>query len=349
MATTIQANPSSAAPGCDPVPLLEILFESLVLHQALFAVAELGVADLVADDQKSTEELSSELKVDESSLYRLLRLLVGQSIFVEVSPRVFANNAVSNCLRSLAPVSLRALTRFRGSEFIYRSFGEILHSVRTGEPGRLKAFGMDGWEYLRQNPEAARLFDDAMTDTSSLAAPAIARAYDFSQWESIMDVGGGNGLLLAAILRTHTTMRGVLSDQHHVLERAKQRRFLQGELERRTRLEICDLFRDIPSGCRAYLMKSIIHDWNDEDARRILRNCRKSVPKDGALLLVEFDLPEGSAPARGKFIDVAMLVLTGGRERTVAEYASLLADAGFRLTQTVPTATGFNVIEALPV
>lgn len=163
-----------------------------------------------------------------------------------------------------------------------------------------------------------------------------------------MDVGGGNGVLLAVILRTHPKLRGVLSDQQHVLERARQRGFLAGELERRSTMQACDLFHNIPSGCRAYLMKSVIHDWNDEDAQRILHTCRKAVPNNGALLLVEFDLPEDSAPSRGKFIDVNMMVLTGGKERTVVEYSSLLSAAGFRLTRTAPTSSSFKVIEALP-
>jgi hypothetical protein len=212
----------------------------------------------------------------------------------------------------------------------------------------MKALGMDGWEYLQKNPEMARIFDDAMTDLSALAAPSIAAAYDFSQWESIMDVAGGNGVLLASVLRAHPKLRGVLADQQHVLERAKQRNFLGRDLAARTAMQVCDLFENIPSGCRVYMMKSVIHDWNDEDAKRILRVCRKAVQKDGALLLVEFDLPEDSRASRGKFTDVTMMLVTGGRERTLAEYTSLLSATGFRLTQAVPTSSGFNVIEALP-
>lgn len=194
----------------------------------------------------------------------------------------------------------------------------------------------------------ARLFDDAMTNLSALAAPGVASAYDFAQWERLMDVGGGNGALLAAILRAHPKLRGVLADQHHVLERARQRGFLGGELEARSTMQVCDLFDNIPIGCRAYLMKSVIHDWNDQDSARILRNCRKAVPQNGALLLVEFDLPEDASPSRGKFTDVTMMLVTGGKERTIPEYKSLFSAAGFRLNQVVPTPSGFNVIEALP-
>jgi hypothetical protein len=180
------AFPSSAKPG----PLLRIILESLGLHQCVFAAAELGIADLLAAGPKSIAELATAAKADESSLYRVMRLLTSEGVFAEVGPRVFANNEVSSCLRGDVPGSLRAMTRFRGTDFIYRSFGEILHTVRTGEPGRLKALGMDGWEYLQSHPEMARIFDDAMTDLSSLVAPAVAAAYDFGQWETLMDVGG---------------------------------------------------------------------------------------------------------------------------------------------------------------
>jgi len=309
----------------------------------------LGIADTLGDGTKSVAELAAALQLHEDSLYRVLRVLTPQQIFREVEPRQFANTPASNCLRSDASISLRAMARFRGSDFVYRSFGEVLHTLRTGEPGRAKALGGDGWEYLRANPEAARLFDDAMTSLSSFVAPAIANGYDFAQWESLMDVGGGNGVLLAAILRAHPKLRGVLSDQTHVLERARQRGFLGGELAARSSMEPCDLFQSIPSGCRAYLMKSVIHDWNDDEAHRILTVCRRAVPHNGALLLVEQDLPEDDAPSRGKFIDFTMMLLTGGKERTRREYEELLRGAGFRLTNVVPTKSGFNVIEALPV
>jgi hypothetical protein len=346
---TAQLSADSARSEYNPAPLLGIVLESLNLHQAVFAAAELGIADHLTDQPKSSSELAKELCVMEDPLYRVLRLLASQGIFFETAPQVFANTAVSNCLRSDAPVSLRAMARLRGSDFLYRSFGEILHTLHTGKTGREKALGMDGWEYLRRNAEMARLFDDAMTSLARIAAPAIAAAYDFSQWESLMDVGGGNGVLLAAILRAHSKLHGVLGDQQHVLDRAGQRGFLSGELGNRSSMQRCDLFSNIPLGCRAYLMKSVIHDWNDEDSTRILRNCRKAVPNKGALLLVEFDLPEDGAPSRGKFTDVTMMVVTGGRERTIPEYRSLLSTSGFELTKVTPTASGFNVIEALPV
>jgi hypothetical protein len=174
---------------------------------------------------------------------------------------------------------------FWGTETYYSSFGKILYSIQTGEPARSKLLGMDGWQYLQKNPGVARIFDDAMTDLSALVGPVIAGAYDFGQWGSIMDVGGGNGVLLAAILGAHPGLRGVLADQPDVLERAKARGFLAGELDARSSMLPCDFLREVPSGFRAYVMKHVIHDWDDERAHTILVNCRRAVPADGALLL----------------------------------------------------------------
>ena len=164
-----------------------------------------------------------------------------------------------------------------------------------------------------------------------------------------MDVGGGNGILLSQILRAHPGLRGVLADQEHVLARARERGNLGGELEGRASMEPCNFFEHVPGGCRAYVMKNVIHDWDDEQARTILANCRKAIPDDGVLLLVEFDLLGENIPSNGKFIDIVMLVLTGGRERSVDEYRELLASAGFRLNKVYPTEAQFGVIEAFPV
>jgi SAM-dependent methyltransferase len=207
---------------------------------------------------------------------------------------------------------------------------------------------MDGWEYLRQHPEYARMFDDAMTDMSAIIGPIVAAAYDFGRWGNIMDVGGGNGILLASILKAHPEVRGVLADLPHVLERAQQRGFLSGELQVRSAMQPCDFFREVPSGCRVYVMKNVIHDWDDEHAEEILANCRRAIPADGALLLVEWTLHEGNLYSVGKLFDIAMLVLTGGKERTEEEYRRLLARAGFRLNEVILTPCDLSIIEAVP-
>src|SRR5205814_252575 len=298
---------AQSASSIAPTQLLHAR-EGFLMHQALHAVAKLGVADSLEAGLHSTAELAGALKVNEEALYRILRLLASQGVFEETAPRTFRNTDLSRFLRSGVPGSLRPLFIFWGSEFYYPCFGEILYSIQTGEPSRTKLAGMNGFEYLRNNPELARIFDDAMTAGSQLASPAIAAAYDFGAWESLMDVGGGNGILLSHILRVHPKLRGVLADQAHVLERARQRGFIGEELKARTTMQPCDFFREIPSGCRVYLMKSVIHDWDDEQSCNILINCRKVVPANGALLLVEFALSGENLPSAGKFIDMIMLV-----------------------------------------
>jgi hypothetical protein len=224
-----------------------------------------------------------------------------------------------------------------------------MHSIKTGESSRTMLSGTDGFEHLRRDPEQARIFDDAMTSMSQLDGPAIAAAYDFGAWGNLMDVGGGNGILLSHILRAHPTLRGVLADQEHVLARAREHGYLAGDLAPRTTMEPCNFFKHVPPGCKAYLMKSVIHDWDDDQARIILANCRKAIPADGVLLLAERDLGSENVPSSGKFIDIVMLILTGGRERCTDEYRDLLATTGFRLNRVVPTPSQFAVIEAFPV
>ncbi len=220
--------------------------------------------------------------------------------------------------------------------------------MQTGEPAGAKLFGMSEWEYMRQHPDLASIFDDAMTTFSAMQAPAIAAAYDFGAWESIMDVGGGNGILLSHILKSHQSLRGVLADQPDVLERARKRGFLDSELAARTVMQPCDFFREVPSGCRAYLMKNVIHDWDDGRARDILVNFRTAVPANGVLLLVEWGLSDANLPSKGKLTDLIMLVLTGGKERTIEEYRELLIKGGFRLNKVVPTSAECAIIEAMP-
>ena len=337
----------SATPTATPLQLLDMT-NGLVTHQALYAAAKLGVADLLKDGARTSSDLARQLNVNESALYRILRLLASQSVFEETSPRTFANNGLSHFLCTGVPGSVRSILIFKGSEFLFGPFAEILYSIETGLPARAKLFGMEAFEYLKTDPETARLFDDAMTGMSALVGPVVAAAYDFGKWESLMDVGGGNGNLLAAILQAHTELRGVLADLPDTIQRARDRGFLGGELASRSAMQPCDFFDEVPPGCRAYVMKHVIHDWDDERAHNILANCRRAVPKNGALLLVEWALTEGNAPSAGKFADVVMMLMTGGKERTGEEYRQLLGQAGFCLNQVISTVSGLNVIEALP-
>ena len=330
-----------------PLQLLGMT-NGLVIHQALYSAAKLGVADLLQDGPQASSDLARNLKVNEAALYRILRLLASQGVFEEKSPRTFANTELSHFLCTGVPGSVRSILIFRGSEFLFGPFTKILYSIETGLAARAKIYSMEAFDYLKTHPETARIFDDAMTGMSALVGPGIASAYDFGRWGSLMDVGGGNGILLAAILKAHPGLCGVLADLPHAIERARDCGFLDGELASRSAMHSCDFFREVPAGCRAYLMKHVIHDWDDDRARNILANCRRAVPEDGALLLVEWSLADGNAPSAGKFADIVMLLMTGGKERTVAEYRDLLSQAGFRLNQVISTASDLNIIEALP-
>jgi len=326
--------------------LLEIT-QGVVLHHALCAAATLGVADLLEDRDRPVAELAAVLNVDEDALHRMLRFLAGHGVFVETAPRAFANNDVSTYICSDVPGSMRAMLRYRGSPFYAAPIADMLYSVQTSKPSRHKLLGMGGFEYLRGHPEEARLFDEGMSAVSSLFAPAIASAYDFGQWGTLADVGGGSGILLAAILQAHPSLGGTLMELQHVLQRAREAPFLSGDLSGRVSFVACDFFKDVPPGCRAYLMKSVIHDWDDDTALEILRRCRRAVPGDGALLLVEHSIGEANKPSAGKAADLVMLVGTGGKERTIHEYNVLLATSGFRLNRTIDAA-GVLILESLP-
>jgi hypothetical protein len=339
---------TKSASTATPLHLLRMT-DGLIVHQSLSAAARLGIADLLKDGARSSADLAAKLQVNEDALYRTLRFLAGQGIFHEAAPRIFANSALSEWMRTEVAGSVRSILIYRGSNSYYSSFGDLLYTIETGVPAQEKTYGENGFERLRRNPDQARMFDDAMTDISMLWAPGIAAAYDFGRWGSLMDLGGGNGLLLATIMRAYPALRGVLADQPQVLARARERGFWSPDLSSRVHFEPTDFFQAVPLGCRAYLMKNVIHDWDDDRARRILVNCRQAVPDDGVLLLVEYCLGEENMPTLGKTVDVVMLTMTGGKERTVAEQRELLASAGFYINATVPLSHDVMILEAKPV
>jgi len=336
------------APDASSLHLLRMT-DGLVLHQALFAAAKLGIADLLNEGVRSTSELAARLRVNHDALYRTLRFLAGQGVFHETAPRTFVNSPLSERLRTGVPGSVRSIVMYRGSANYFAPFSNFLHSIETGAPAREKTNGMGVFEHLRRNPGDARMFEDAMTDLSTVWAGSVAHAYDFGRWGSLMDVGGGNGLLLATILKTYPSLRGVLVDQPDVIERGRQREFWSADLTGRVRFEPADFFQGVPSGCRACLMRNVLHDWDDERACRILKNCRRALSEDGVLLLVEYRLGDENTPTLGKTVDILMLTLTGGRERTVREHGELVAGAGFRMEQSILVTDDVMIVEAKPV
>ncbi len=334
--------------GASPPPatLLQMMTGYWV-SQALHVAAKLGIADLLADGPVDCEDLAAATDTHAPSLQRVLRALASVGVFTEVSPGSFALTPLAELLRTETPGSMRALAIMYAEEQ-YRAWGELLHSVRTGEMAFDHQFGMGYFAYLAQHPEADRVFNEAMTGWTHQLVGAVVDVYDFSPFKTIVDVGGGYGALLAAILRSNPGTRGVLFEQPHVVASAEEQLVAAGVADRCTFVG-GDFFAAVPTGGDAYVLSQILHDWDDERCVAILGQCRRAMPDHGKLLVVELVLPEGDEPFLGKWLDLHMLVLLGSRERTAAEYDTLFRAAGFKLARVVPTPPGPSVVEAVPV
>jgi hypothetical protein len=313
------------------------------VSQTLYAAAKLGIADLLVDGARSAEDLAEATRTHAPSLYRLLRAAASVGVFAEDGERRFSLTPLAECLRSDVPQSQRGLAIMNGEEH-YRAWGELLYSVQTGKPSFDHLYGMPCFDYLSENPEPAAVFDEAMVGVHGRETAAMLDAYDFSGIGKLADIGGGNGSLLTSVLRKYPSMRGLLFDLEGVTGRAKERVRAAGLADR------CDIasgsfFESIPSGADAYLMRHIIHDWDDERAATILKNVHRAMEPDSRLLLVEMIIPPGNEPSFGKLLDLTMLVLPGGKERTEEEYRRLFADCGFELARIVPTDSEISVIE----
>jgi SAM-dependent methyltransferase len=258
----------------------------------------------------------------------------------------FSLTKLGEALKTDAPGSARSTLLMTGSSWVGSGFANLLYSLQTGRTGFEKAQGMPFFDYLAQHPEDASVFSGAMVGFHGAEPPAVAAAYDFSMFKTVVDVGGASGNMLAAILARHPEPRGLLFDRPHVVVDAEQLLKDNGVSDRVT-VEAGDFFRSVPSGGDAYILSHILHDWNDDQCLTILGHCRKAMKPDGRLLIVEMVLPPGDVPHPGKILDMVMLVLIGGQERTETEYASLLDKAGFRLSRLVATQSPVSVVEAV--
>jgi hypothetical protein len=331
-------------PGPPPSQQMLRMLTGTWIAQGLYAVALLGVADLLRDGPRRTEQLAEDTKTNADALYRLLRALASEGVFAEQADGAFALTPLATCLLSDAPDSQRAVAIMMGEEH-YRAWGEFMYSLQNGLPAFDKVFGKPIFAYLAKHPEEAQIFDQAMTGVHGAETAAMLDAYDFATVGTLVDVGGGNGSLLAAVLLRYPNLKGVLYDRADVVERARPALAAAG-LGARCSTVAGNFFKDVPGGGDAYLMRHIIHDWNDEQALAVLRNCHKAMPAHARLLLVESVIPPGNGPFFGKWLDVNMLVMPGGRERTEPQYRTLLGEAHFRLTRVVPTVMEVSVIEA---
>ena len=313
--------------------------------QAVYAAAELGVADALASGPRAVGEIARAVGAHEESLYRLLRALTVVGLFHEEGERRFSLTEAGALLRTDSPSSLRDWARYMGDPMTWAPWGELLHGVRTGESAFVQAFGTEPFAYLSEHPAKAAIFDGAMTAVSRLDSAAVAASYDFSGFRTVMDVAGGYGLLLATVLKATPGLRGILFEMPHVLDGARKFLAAEGVLERCT-LVGGSFFEEIPAGADGIMMKHIVHDWGDEACERILRNCRTALPEGGKLLVLDALIPPPNEPHFGKLLDLEMLVVTAnGRERTEEEFRSLFDRAGFRLARSIPTPAPIAVIE----
>jgi SAM-dependent methyltransferase len=322
--------------------LMQLLWPGAMVVQAIHVAAKLGVADLVAAGPKNVLELAEATRTDGPSLGRLLRALTSLGIFVEDPEGRYCQTELSDALRTDHPQSMRPLAMMLGAGFIWRPSGELDVTIRTGQPAFEHIYGVPFFTHLAEHPDEAAVFNAAM---SSLPAylTAIVDAHDFSQFERIVDIGGGHGALLVAILTANPRVHGVLYDLPGVVAGASVPSIVADRLE----IVAGDFFEGVPAGADAYLLKGIIHDWNDASAGAILKNCRRAIRPDGCLFIVDTVLIPSSDPASA-LMDMLMMVVTGGRERTEPEFRSLLREAGFSLVKVIPTA-GHSILESRPV
>lgn len=311
--------------------------------QAIHVAAKLDVATHLAAGPLTAEALAARIGAHAPTLYRLLRALASVGLFEEDPAGQFSLTELGEYLRDDVPHSQRAVALMMGNEH-YRAWGELLHSVRTGECAFEHVYGQNIFAYMQEHAETAQIFDRAMVGIHGRETAAMLAAYDFSDLGTLVDVGGGNGSLLIEALRQNPTLRGVLFDQSDTIERAQANVAASGVADR-MQCVAGDFFRAVPSGGDAYLLRHIIHDWDDAKSTIILKNIHQSMTHDGRLLLVESVIPPGNEPSFGKLLDLAMLVLPGGQERTQPEYSRLYEQCGFRLTQIVPTRSEVSVIE----
>ena len=315
------------------------------VSKILYATAKLGLADQIAAEPKSAAELAGPLGVHAPSLHRLMRTLASLGILTEDTERRFSLTVMGEALKTGAPGSARSTLLSFCSPWFTRGFDNIMHSLQTGRSGFEEAHGKPVFDYIGQFPEEAALLSEAMNGFHGEEPPQVAAAYDFSPFKTIVDVGGATGNMLSAILTRHPGPRGILFDMAHVVTDAPE--FLKSKhIAQRVTIERGNFFQSVPAGGDAYVLSHIIHDWSEDQCLTILSNVRNAMKPDGSLLIVEMVLPDGDEPHPGKILDIVMLVMPGGQERTKAEYATLLEKAGFKLTRIVPTNSAVSVVEA---
>jgi hypothetical protein len=325
---------------------LRRLIDGYQVSQAIYVAATLGIADRLADGPRTSDELATATGSHPGALYRLLRALASVGIFREEDGR-FSLTPLGQSLRTDVPESVHGWAGFIGRPYYWSAWGHLLDSVRTGRNAVRSLYGKSVWEYRAERPDESAIFDRAMMALNREADRSLLQAFDFGRFATIVDVGGGNGAFLAALLAEHLGMRGVLFDQPHVVSGAKPVLEAAGVADRCVIVD-GSFFQAVPELGDAYVLKMILHDWEDPGAIAVLRSCRRAIPQTGRVLVVERVLGPPNEDRETKFSDLNMLVSPGGRERTLDEFADLFESAGFRVEGATPTSSGFQVIEGAP-
>lgn len=332
----------------DPSTELMRLINGYQVSQALHVAATLGVADQLKEGPKSYDVVAEACGVHPTSLYRLLRALAGVGVFHESGNKEFSLTPLGICLTGDALGSRRNWARYIGRPGHWRHWGNLLHSIKSGENAFGFTHGMEAWAYRKQNPEEQDVFDSAMTGNSRSQARAALEAYDFGRFGCIVEVGGGQGLLLKEILLACPASRGVLFDQPQVIASADQGLASAG-LAQRCEIVGGSFFESVPEGGDAYVMKFILHDWDDHAAIDILRTCRRAMSPTATLIVIERVVGPPNEGPEGKLSDLNMLVTHGALERTHQEFNNLLKSGGFEVTEVVPTRSPLSIIIGKPM
>ena len=336
---------TTAGSPTEPPPLFQ-LASGYWISQAIYVAAKLGIADVLKYGAKSSNDIALATGADDNSISRLMRALCAVGVFRMNGNGTFAITDLGKPLQSDVPGSLRAMVITLG-EVHYAAWAHLLASIMTGTAAFPHAFGAKMFDYLGRENEAGDTFNRAMTDYSALSSCAVLLSYDFSGIRSIVDVGGGCGKLLTSILHMYPSMRGTLFDMSSVIAAAEES-LKEHPTRDRCKMVSGSFLETVPCGFDAYLLSSVIHDWDDECAIRILENCRRSMNQQSKVLLVEFVVPAGGQKSFSKLLDLNMLVMNGGRERTELEYRMLFDAAGLKMTRIIPTMSPLFVLEAVP-
>ena len=336
-------------PPSDPSTELMRLINGYQVSQALHVAAMLGVADRMKDGPVSSDDLARLCGAHPRSLYRLLRALAAAGIFQESGKKEFSLTPLGICLTTEAPGSRASYARWVGTPGLWRSWGNLLHSIKLGENATQFTLGTDSWTYRDQHPDEQAIFNSAMTGNSRAEARAVIEAYDFTRFDRIVDIGGGHGLLLKEILRVCLAARGTLFDQPGVVASAVQDAAASAELAGRYQTIAGSFFESVPGDGDAYIMKLILHDWSDADAIRILQACRRAMSATASLVIIERVIGLPNEDVEGKLSDLNMLIQYAAQERTRSEFDDLLHRGGFALNEVVPTRSPLSIIVAKPM